>query len=672
MNYAEKLNKILQCDKEDMLLSHLLDICYHFNISNFLIMFKKEKDVFYFTTNSKEGEFVIEHEDFDWHRLAIREKENRWHIESLLYDVKYNEQVVLKNHVSYYVYSDSTEETVFFAHFKNDEIGRSTHDHLETLMLYMRNAFYRVYLNRKAAVEASMEERMEMVNRKISTLQRLAALMQSTLNLDKILEIITRNVSESLGFKVVLLSLFDEKENVLVRAAQHGLDEKVFEKLKKQRVPFSTIKELMIEPHRVSRSYYINHKDNSIRGLNKISYILPDEKEADYINWHPEDILMIPLYTKEDKIIGIMTVDKPVDKQVQIRESVDLLESFAQTAALAIENATLFNTMEHLIEDLEKVSRLSSELTSFLNLDEMLKFLVDSLQENFNYYNVTVWMFDADGQLLPKASRGFYDDAYLQSISSVLSTGEGIVGWVAENGVPVLSKDTTIDPRYVGTRDLVLSEITVPLKISNHIVGVLNVEREGFATLDENDMRIISIIAAHLSTAIDNTFKYEETERISVTDAMTGMFNYRYFMNRLIDELERAKNLGIPLSLIMVDIDYFKEINDTFGHMVGDEVIIQLADLLRNIVRKGDIVTRYGGDEFFIILPGSGKQFTMKLGQRLLDTVKNNKFTKDIKLTLSLGMVTFPDDASTIDSMLRWVDNALYSAKKKGRNRIDG
>lgn len=667
------MNKILACDKEDQLLSHILDICYHFKINNFLLMFRKENDTYYFTSNLKEGEFVIEHEEFDWQRLAIREKENRWHIESLLYDVKYNNHVVLKNHESYYVYTDAQHETMFFAHFKNDEAVRNVHSQMEDMMTYLRNAFYRVYLNRKMAVEASMEERLEIINKKISTLQRLAVLMQSTLNLEKILEIITKNVSESLGFQVVLLSLFDEKENVLVRAAQHGLEDKVFEKLKKQKVPFSTIKELMNEKNRLSRSYYINHKDSNIRKLNSISYILPDEKESDYVNWHPEDILIIPLYTKDDKIIGMMTVDRPVDKKVQIRESIDLLESFAQTAALAIENATLFNQMELLIADLEKVSQLSSELTSFLNLDELLKFLVDALQVKFNYYNVTVWMYDEEGVLQAKSSRGFYDPAYLDSISSAMTAGEGIVGWVAENGVPVLSKDTTIDPRYIGTRDVVLSEITVPLKISNHIVGVLNVEREGFASLNENDMRIISIIASHLSTAIDNTFKYEETERISVTDAMTGMYNYRYFMNRLIDELERAKNLDIPLSLIMLDIDFFKEINDNYGHMVGDEVIIQLADLLRQIVRKGDIVTRYGGDEFFIILPGSGKQFTMKLGQKILDTVKDNKFTKDdINLTLSLGMVTFPDDAATIDSMLRWVDNALYSAKKKGRNRIDG
>jgi diguanylate cyclase (GGDEF)-like protein len=671
----DKITQIfIEAQNDTDIIRGITELKNDFNISDILICLNVHNAVFYYSTASNRESFSETKVSFDFKRISVRESDLTYRIDSLLYDIKFNDDTVLKQNTNYVIIADKHDEMFIVIHYKTEEYGERRSREVSEFMPVLKTALSKLYLTKRLNFEKDIEDKIESVNRKLYTLQQLASLLQSTLNLEKILEIITKSISDSLGFSVVLLSLYDEKADVMHRAAQHGLNEKVFEKLKRQKVAFSTLKNLMQEQYRISRSYYINHKEaNNVlnTNLNSITYILPDEKAEQYINWHPEDILIIPLYSKDSHILGIITVDKPENKFVNIGESVEILESFAQTASLAIENAKLFNKMEQLIKNLERISDISAVLTSFVNLTELLNHLVTAIRENFNYYNVAVLLFNSSKELEVKAYSGF-NEKYIDRIGEIIKMGEGVVGWVAENGIPLHIKDTRTDPRYVGRMDVPFSEITTPLKISGKIIGVLNVEAEGSNALDDNDFRIISILSSHLATAIDNTFKYEETERISVTDAMTGMYNYRFFMNKLKEEIERAKRLSIPISVIMIDVDFFKEINDTHGHIVGDSIIKELAELLQNIIRKGDIVTRYGGDEFFIILPGAGKVFTHALSERVIKQVKEYKFVQNIKLTISLGIVTYPDDADNIESLLKWVDDALYDAKRKGRDRIDG
>lgn len=662
---------ILKADNDQLLISGLLDIFYKSGIDDFLIYFDKQEGCYYLSSKSRDGKFMQKDSEFEWKRRAIKQKENFWHIDTLLYEMKLDNTVVLDKNREYYVYTDTKEEIKLFVHYRTGSFPKSRHNDMLDLISVLDAVFSKVFMDKMDNLNENINERIKVLTKKMNTLQRLSSLLQSTFELSRVLDIISKYISDSLGFQVVLLSLYNEQENVFVRSSQFGLDKKVFEKLKAQKLPYKKVQQLMSDKFKISKSYYISHKESGIIKVKDLSYILPDENPSEYSHWHPEDILLIPLYAKEGDVIGIITVDKPEDRNIKIAEAIDILESFAQTAALAIENSKLFKRMDTLIVNLERVNRISSNLTSFLDIDSMLNYLVKEIKDNFGYVNVTVWFYTEDGQMEVKAFSGYKKD-YLNEYQISISSGEGITGWVAENDVPVIVKDTSTDPRYIGRNDVILSEIAVPLKISNHIIGVLNVEKEGLNSLDDNDLRIISIIGSHLSTAIDNTFKYEETEKLAVTDGMTGMFNYRYFISRLKEELERSKRLDIPLSLIMIDIDYFKEINDTYGHIVGDKIIKELADLLRSIVRKGDIVTRYGGDEFFIILPGSSKAFTLKLSKRIMNKVNEFDFTKSINITLSIGTVTYPSDASTMDSLLRWVDDALYSAKKKGRNRVEG
>lgn len=163
-------------------------------------------------------------------------------------------------------------------------------------------------------------------------------------------------------------------------------------------------------------------------------------------------------------------------------------------------------------------------------------------------------------------------------------------------------------------------------------------------------------------------------ETLAITDGLTGAYNHRYFYKRLNEEFDRAKRYGTPLSVIMIDIDFFKKINDVYGHLVGDSVLIDLSKLLKQNIRKHDIFARYGGEEFAIILPHTNFEGANKEAERLRRAVENHKFNHintEGEITISLGFATYPDiNVDKPEDLVKLADSALYEAKNSGRNNV--
>jgi len=216
----------------------------------------------------------------------------------------------------------------------------------------------------------------------------------------------------------------------------------------------------------------------------------------------------------------------------------------------------------------------------------------------------------------------------------------------------------------------------VPLISGDSIIGVLTVNDPAFSFHDFGDFegRMIRI-SRHLGVSIHNTILYEKVKDLSMRDSMTGLYNFRHFLETLRLEVERARRYDEPLSCIMVDIDNFKSVNDSFGHQIGDEVLKELARSISYSVRASDIPARYGGDEFIIILPKTDKELAMKLAARLMKLFSGKPIrvphdNKGIKVTLSMGIAAFPEDTSDMDELMKMADDALYRAKNQGKNRI--
>lgn len=218
--------------------------------------------------------------------------------------------------------------------------------------------------------------------------------------------------------------------------------------------------------------------------------------------------------------------------------------------------------------------------------------------------------------------------------------------------------------------------IVAPLIYSERLQGIVCAsEKLHSRNFTESDFEMLHILVNIISIAIGNSNLFQEMKNLSLTDGMTNLHNYRYFKDRLHEELNRAKRHGKNVSLMIMDIDHFKNYNDALGHQAGDEVLRNIGKVLRNIIRDEDIVARYGGEEFCIILPGIQKDGLSALGERVRAKIESEPFYKEEvqpggKVTISLGIATFPDDASDFDELINKADRALYQAKNLGRNQI--
>lgn len=253
------------------------------------------------------------------------------------------------------------------------------------------------------------------------------------------------------------------------------------------------------------------------------------------------------------------------------------------------------------------------------------------------------------------------------------SLGEGIAGWVAKHKKPVLIADVRKDPRFKVVEDqkrTMISMISAPLMVKRRVIGVVSLTtRDESHVFTHHELELVVLLSAHISMALENNRLYE----ISVMDGLTNVYNRRYLEQRLSEEVAYSKRYGKPLTVCLLDIDFFKRLNDSYGHQAGDHVLKRVSGLLGQALREYDVVARYGGEEFAIILPTTPKGKGASIAERLRTTVEETDFTfkdKDIRATISVGVSCFPEDGDNAESLIATADKALYAAKARGRNQI--
>lgn len=220
------------------------------------------------------------------------------------------------------------------------------------------------------------------------------------------------------------------------------------------------------------------------------------------------------------------------------------------------------------------------------------------------------------------------------------------------------------------------SVLAVPLVVGGRPVGALVAGKYQEHAFRRDSIRFMEALASQAATAVENGRLFGEAHQWAVRDGLTGLYNYRYFANRFGDELARAARYGGAVSLIMIDVDLFKRVNDTWGHLEGDEVLRQIGQLLEHETRESDIVARYGGEEFAIILPQAHLEQALGVADKLRDTVARHHFsaveTSDtIHVTISCGVASYPEFAADAEALLRFADSSLYEAKVQ-RNTVRG
>ena len=218
------------------------------------------------------------------------------------------------------------------------------------------------------------------------------------------------------------------------------------------------------------------------------------------------------------------------------------------------------------------------------------------------------------------------------------------------------------------------SHLTLPLTVEGEILGCLSLNSDQPNAFDAQDLQFLSVIGYQMAATLKHFQRFSSIKNIAIYDTLTGLYNRRYFEERLGVDAQKSFYSGTPLSLVMVDIDHFKKINDTFGHTEGDQVLCKISSLLKTSVRKKDTVARYGGEEFILILPEAGLEESFVIAERIRRQVENTSFEvgqAQVNLTLSMGISNFPSHrAKSKEDLVKMADQALYDAKRGGRNKV--
>jgi diguanylate cyclase (GGDEF)-like protein len=280
------------------------------------------------------------------------------------------------------------------------------------------------------------------------------------------------------------------------------------------------------------------------------------------------------------------------------------------------------------------------------------------------------------GQLQMRAAIG-YADSRIQKVNNLESGG--YVAKAVQGRKPLLIRDVQREPalRYNGNISeirAIQSVIIAPLIHPNsQVLGALSLEASRATAFDENDLHLLVSFAATATTAIYNAQLHGEVQKLAITDALTGLYNRRGFEELGRRELERQRRFGHPLSAMMVDADYFKQVNDNYGHKVGDQVIRAVAKRLVSSLREVDIIGRFGGDEFTVLLPETDLYTALSVAERIVHTVRELPIIAEqfaLQLTVSIGVVKAEANVPNLDALLEQADQAMYTAKQSGRNRV--
>ena len=320
---------------------------------------------------------------------------------------------------------------------------------------------------------------------------------------------------------------------------------------------------------------------------------------------------------------------------------------------------------------------VAKALTSSLNLDSILQTIMDKMAEFFRPDTWSLLMVDEQKDELYFAIA--VGDA-AETLKTVrLKVGEGIAGWVARNGESLIVPDVYNDPRFSKRIDEMTkwktrSIICVPLQSKHRVLGVIQLINCAMESFGEQEMFFLHALCDYAAIAIDNARAVEKIQELTITDDCTGLYNARHLYKTLEAEVYRSARFGYEFSVIFMDLDHFKLVNDTYGHLVGSKLLQEIGFKVKSQLRLIDYAFRYGGDEFVILLPQTEKNSALVVAKRLQEMMRRSQYLTDDGLNLSvrcsMGLATYPEDAKSSHEIIRQADEMMYMVKNSSRDNI--
>ena len=394
---------------------------------------------------------------------------------------------------------------------------------------------------------------------------------------------------------------------------------------------------------------------------------------------HPVSVVLLREPTRDGAVVGdilgAVGISEPRGAARFSAQDVDRLVTLAAPLAAALTNVELRRKSQRRLRELSLLYDLSRLAQNAADMEQVYKVIVSQVQQVVPYENCTLFLLDTTrSRLEPKATRGRVVnllDSYL------FEKGQGVSGWVASKGKPLVISDLTRERNLLHIETLpprIRSFIALPLKVRNIVVGVLQISHSQPNAFSADDHQMLTLLAGQAAATIERSEAIHTLETLAITDGLTNTYNHRYFLMRFDDEMRRCKRYHLTLSVMLLDLDYFKQVNDRHGHPSGDAILQQFAQLLQSSVRETETVARYGGEEFALLLPQTGLEQAGFAAERVRAAIEAHTFHsldgQPIRLTASIGIAACPPHGRTRREMLEQADRALYTAKNAGRNCI--
>jgi diguanylate cyclase (GGDEF)-like protein/putative nucleotidyltransferase with HDIG domain len=377
-----------------------------------------------------------------------------------------------------------------------------------------------------------------------------------------------------------------------------------------------------------------------------------------------ESLCAVPLILY-DQPVGVLAVHSREERAFD-EGHVELLRVLASEAAIAIENARLFAEEQKKSRQLALINSISNHAITTLDSVEMLSKIVFEIEKELPYDHIGIAVLDYSAkELVVQAEAGSRREA----LGRRIPLAEGLIGQVARTGQPATVREATAStPRTVLPASG--AALALPVAYAESLLGVLYVESSQPRDFSEPEIRLLQTLSDLFAGALQNALTFQKAQEQAITDGLTGVKTHRYLMEALSSEWKRSTRANRPFALVLMDLDRFKFVNDFYGHLEGDVVLQRVGHILEQNCRRSDVVARYGGDEFVILMPETTIEQARQLANKLRGWVASDPLLRDKNITASFGIAGFPVHGSTPQELIQVADSSMYLSKHQGGNSV--